>query len=181
MSGQGAAQRRPGSTLPDEQATPGSTTYTDAQNRSGGRAWLLTLPYPSPPLRDNDRPHWAAKARTVKELRRDAWVLARAEKLPKGLGRVRIVLHWRPAIVRRRDPLSAAPTLKPLVDGLVDYGLVVDDDIEHVELRCVVEPVGRPGRVWLTITDISDETLKSPGEQLLHDIFGTQTDTEVEL
>ncbi len=118
--------------------------------------WTLDLPaYVSPPLRDNDRAHWAVKASKTRQLRENVYWLAVAARLPKDLGRARIVLHWQPTTVRRRDQLSIAPTLKPLVDGLVDYGLIVDDDSDHAELSCRIEPVGKPSRVWLSITDLT--------------------------
>ena len=123
-------------------------------------SWTIDLPYTAPPLRDNDRRHWADKHKRTAILRRDAYTIAlamnRAGELPHGLGRVRIVLVWRPAVNRRRDQLSIAPTLKPLVDGLVDYGLIPDDDTEHCELSCRIEPVAKPARLWLEITDLTE-------------------------
>jgi hypothetical protein len=98
--------------------------------------------------------HWAKKSKITRELRRDAHICAVSRKLPRGLQRVRIVLRWQPAVRRNRDQFSATCTLKPLVDGLVDYGLVADDDTAHVELGCVIEPVAKPARVWLHITDL---------------------------
>lgn len=118
----------------------------------------LELPFTAPPLRDNDRyPHWAVKARKIRELRGAALLLALAAKLPKGLDRVRITLHWQPATNRHRDELSIAPTLKPLVDGLTDYGLVADDDTKHVSLSCCVHDWQRgvPAACWLTIEPTS--------------------------
>lgn len=117
--------------------------------------WTVELPWSGPLLRDNDRPHWAQKARLTRTLRDAALLLARQAQLPIGLDRVRIELHWQPPMGRRRDQLSISPTLKPLVDGLVDYGLVADDDTEHVRLECVIEPVAKPARLWLEITDLT--------------------------
>jgi hypothetical protein len=119
------------------------------------RTWTIELPYTSPPLRDNDRHHWARKAELVRGLRADAKLMARFVGVPTGLSLVGIVLHWQPATRRRRDQLSIAPTLKPLVDGLVDYGLIPDDDTTHCELSCRIEPVAKPARVWLEITDLT--------------------------
>jgi crossover junction endodeoxyribonuclease RusA len=115
--------------------------------------WRLDLPFTAPPLRDNDRMHWSKEARIKSQLRESVAWLARAERLPTGLDRVRIGLCWQPGVNRRRDPLSIAPTLKPLVDGLVDYRLVDDDDTSHVELYCDVYDAkkGVPAAVWLSI------------------------------
>lgn len=122
------------------------------------RTWTLELPYASPPLRDNDRMHWAKKANITKMLRQAAFVLAvnALPPLPIRADRVSVTLHWQPATNRRRDQLSIAPTLKPLVDGLVDARLISDDDTEHCELSCRIEPVAKPARLWLTITDLSE-------------------------
>lgn len=118
-------------------------------------SFRLDLPWPAPPLKDNGREHWAVKARKTRELRNLACLLARSQRLPRGLERVRVDLHWQPATVRRRDVWGAVPTLKPLVDGLVDYGLVADDDIEHVLLGCHVDQARRGhAACWLTITDL---------------------------
>jgi hypothetical protein len=120
------------------------------------RTWTLTLPYRTPPLRDNSRDHWAVKAAATRQLRGDARVLAAHAKLPRQLHRVAIILHWQPAVRRRRDQLSIAPTLKPLVDGLVDYGLVPDDDVDHVTVTCRIHPPqpGACGALWLDIEEL---------------------------
>jgi crossover junction endodeoxyribonuclease RusA len=116
---------------------------------------VIVLPMLAPPLRDNQRLHWAVKARITAQLRRDMPTLARAAGVPTGLGRVLIVLHWQPKLCRGRDQLSIAPTLKPLVDGLVDYGLVPDDTTAYVDLTCRIEPLGPKAAVWLTIEEIA--------------------------
>lgn len=120
------------------------------------REWRINLPWPAPLIRENDRPHWAEKARLTKTLRYTAWALAKQQKLPTGLDRVRITLHWQPATNRHRDENAPSPTLKALVDGLVDAGLVADDDAAHVEPRCAIEPVAKPAATWLTIEDRSE-------------------------
>jgi hypothetical protein len=122
-------------------------------------AWTLLLPLDAPPLRDNDRMHWAKKARHTRELRRIGWALARQQRVPQ-LDRALIVLHWRPATVRSRDQLSIAPTLKPLVDGLIDALVLPDDDSDHAQLTCVIEPVAAPAALWLSITDLGRDEIK---------------------
>lgn len=120
-----------------------------------GGEWRMRLSIDSPPLRDNDRKHWAIKARETAKLRTLSWALAIDYRIPP-LERARIVLHWQPATKRRRDQLSIAPTLKPLVDGLVDAGVLPDDDSEHAELSCCIEPVGAHAAMWLVVTDLSE-------------------------
>jgi crossover junction endodeoxyribonuclease RusA len=113
--------------------------------------WTLRLPYDRPPLNLNDRKHWAQVAKVKRQLRADARNLALAARLPRRLARVHITLHWQPPDRRRRDTDNPIATLKPLIDGLRDYGLVVDDDAQHVTLEVTLEPPGKPARTWLTI------------------------------
>lgn len=120
------------------------------------RQWIIPLPISTPLLRDNMRLHWADKARKTRQLRGYANILARHHKVPQ-LDRARIVLHWQPNTVRRRDQLSIAPTLKPLVDGLIDALVLPDDDSEHAELSCRIEPVAKTAALWLVITAIEGE------------------------
>lgn len=115
----------------------------------------LPLPYPRPPLNANQNHHWATKAATVKQLRRDSHLLALSGKLPRNNHHVTIQLHYQPNTNRRRDPANIWPTQKALIDGLVDYGLVPDDNQTHVqELSPHIHPVqkGQPPKLWLTIT-----------------------------
>ena len=69
------------------------------------------------------------------------------------LGRCEVLMHYRPADRRRRDADGLVATLKPVCDGLVDAGLVVDDTPDLMTKHMpVIEPAARPFRVWLTIT-----------------------------
>lgn len=114
----------------------------------------IHLGYPSPPLRSNDRGHWAPRSRRVREVRsRVAWQ-ARAILRERGpicgsvAGPVVVTLVWTVRDHRRRDAGAASPTLKAALDGLVDGGLLADDRHEIVrEERCRidVEPRGVPG------------------------------------
>ena len=117
--------------------------------------WTVDLPYQRPPLSLNDRMHWALRNTWHGQLRTDAHNLALHHKLPKGLARVGVTLHYQPRTAGRRDEINIQATLKPLIDGLVDYGLVADDDSEHVTSGTVIEATAAKGRVWLTISDLS--------------------------
>lgn len=119
------------------------------------RAWLIRLPDPQPTLTLNGRMHHMARGRETKRLRGDAHTLAISARLPKGLDLVEIILHWQPNTRRQRDTDNPTPTLKALIDGLRDYGLIVDDDSTHVTSRCVIEPIGRFSQTWLTITELT--------------------------
>lgn len=117
------------------------------------RTHVIELPYLSPPLSANQRMHWSTKGRVTREVRHTAAWLARYAKLPS-TDRLIVTLHYRPASRRRRDAHNLYPTVKALVDGLVDAGIVPDDDIAHVSTP---EPVihspseSEGAAMWLSI------------------------------
>lgn len=117
--------------------------------------WLLELPFTAA-LSLNDRMNHWVKAKKVREWREAACWLARAAKIPQ-CERVRVELHYMPAQERRRDPDNLVASMKPIVDGLVDAGVVVDDTAAFVE-RCwpVIHAKGpevKPGsRFWVVVT-----------------------------
>ena len=82
-------------------------------------------------LSANDRPHWAEKARRTKALREYGHLTALAENIPP-----HDVTHVAAFIAftrnGRADPANAAPTVKALIDGMVDAGVWPDDDSTHV-------------------------------------------------
>lgn len=111
-------------------------------------------------LTSNQRLHHQARAKTTRALRDLAHTEARRQHLVRDLDRVRIVAHLTYPDRRRRDANNAAPTTKALVDGLVDYGLVPDDNDHHL-----IGPDHRfagitPGRytVRLVVEDLTVDT-----------------------
>jgi hypothetical protein len=98
--------------------------------------------YDKPPLNLNGRMHWAQERRIKTDLRAVGHALAVYHRIPRGLEHVNITLVYVPTVNRRRDEDNMMPTLKPLVDGLVDYGLVPDDTHQHVHTQCRIEPRG---------------------------------------
>lgn len=106
-------------------------------------------------LTANGRYHWADRAQRVRDLRLLGRLRARRAGLPKGLAfvRVEVLVHGRTR--RRVDPANAYPTIKAVVDGLVDYGVVDDDDHEHLtgpDMRAGMPAPGLPtGAHRLTI------------------------------
>lgn len=114
------------------------------------RVHELTLPWSTPPLSLNDRQHWSARARTVAEVRETVAWLARAHRIGRH-DRIRVGLIYVPACRRVRDSDNLAATYKPCVDGLVDAGVVVDDDDLHVQRAWPeIRPVD-PARAGLTL------------------------------
>ena len=100
----------------------------------------------------NDRMNWYEKAR------RTAWLrtLGRHATNWQTLG---VRTHARctltvtvtyPPLARRRDASNLAPTVKPLLDGIVD-ALLIPDDNDRVIVTTMYQASGEPGTtgVWL--------------------------------
>ena len=83
-------------------------------------------------LSANDRvQHWAYRAYRTKELRTRGYWAAKQAHL--GSHQVVHVAAWiQYPRGGRADPANAAPTVKALVDGLVDAGMLPDDDSTHL-------------------------------------------------
>lgn len=108
------------------------------------------LDWERPPLTENQRMHWALKARVTKDVRLTARLLT--ARLGRQ-NRVRVTLTWIVADKRRRDEDNLVATLKACCDGIVDAGVVPDDTPEFmVKMMPVIEyrPGARP-RMTLTV------------------------------
>jgi len=112
---------------------------------------IVTLPRAAA-LTANQRPHWRKKAALTRDLRtrgRLAWLYAGLA--PMDRAHLVVTLAWHDA--RRRDPGNWAPTVKALVDGMVDAGALPDDDNAHFigpDPRGEVDPAVKPGTIRLT-------------------------------
>lgn len=78
-------------------------------------------------LSANQRLHWAPKAERTRNLRQLGWATARWEELPQ-LGTAHVAAFIGYPRNGKADPANAAPTVKALIDGLVDAGVWPDDD-----------------------------------------------------
>lgn len=116
-------------------------------------AYRLPLSYDIPPLSSNKRYHWAAKAKLIRELREEAAWLCMAKRMGSH-EHITVGLEYVPAVKRKRDGgENYADTLKALIDGVVDAGVVPDDEAKYVtRLMPVVAEVDplRAG-VYLTV------------------------------
>lgn len=81
-------------------------------------------------LTANGRYHWATRARATKALRERAHAEALRHKPLQTP--VHAVATIRYKTNGRADPANAAPTVKALIDGIVDGGLIPDDDHTHL-------------------------------------------------
>lgn len=113
---------------------------------AAGQRWALWLPF-TLPLSMNDRRHWAQRARDVREWRNAACLLARGKRIPL-CERISVGLVYAPKDARKRDAPNLLASMKPAVDGLVDAGIVVDDDDAHVVcLMPEILPAGAPAGI----------------------------------
>ena len=81
-------------------------------------------------LTSNGRYHWHAKADATKALRqlgKSAWVEAGQPKFERAYACAFIQVRG-----GRFDPNNAWPTIKALLDGMVEAGLLPDDDSQHL-------------------------------------------------
>lgn len=133
-------------------------TEPEAQHGSITRppAWRIELPVGTFLLNDNQRLHHRRKAEYIELIRRAAGFSARAAKIPT-LERIHViyVIHPKPGN-RRRDPGNWSPTAKAAIDGLVDAGVVCDDDSTRVlggDPRIGPEVKGSQFVLWITDLD----------------------------
>lgn len=108
-------------------------------------------------LNANDRIHWSLKAKLTKGWRRNAWhSTMSAAPFPQAMDRAHIVATLHFGDNRRRDVGNYAPTVKAVVDGIVDSGLLWDDNDKHLigpDLRRG-DASGEP-RIVLTVTELT--------------------------
>lgn len=102
------------------------------------------------------RMHHHERAALVAEWRQAFAVLARAERIPR-LERVVVVGMQVLASRRSRPDVGAClPAVKAAVDGLVDAGVLVDDDPDHVvELRFTAPAVGGRDALVLLVEEVA--------------------------
>ena len=99
---------------------------------------LNHLPYKE--LSPNSRVHYMVKAKAVKALRKEAGWLAKdawGDRTP--IMSARVSYHFYVRHHRHMDIDNLIASMKSSLDGLVDGGLIMSDDVEHLELgQCTV-------------------------------------------
>jgi crossover junction endodeoxyribonuclease RusA len=119
-------------------------------------SWHITLPAGTPLLNANQRLHHHPKAQLTKTIRDAACLLARQARIPN-LQHAHICYVVHPGgVVRRRDPGNWAPTAKAAVDGLVDAGVLPDDDSTRLlgpDPRIGAPVKGSQFALWITDLD----------------------------
>lgn len=84
-------------------------------------------------LSANQRLHWAPKSHRTKSIRSIGWATASASGMrDANLGTTHVAAFIAYPRNGRADPANAAPTVKALIDGMVDAGVWADDDSTHI-------------------------------------------------
>lgn len=126
-----------------------------------GPAYEVRLPAGLPLLSANGREHWRRKASVTADLRQAGLVAVRASTSLRAalsaargpvMERAHVLAVLHPADRRRRDPANIYPTVKAVLDGIVDAGVLADDDSTRVvgpDMR--IGPMVRRGQLvlWL--------------------------------
>jgi crossover junction endodeoxyribonuclease RusA len=92
--------------------------------------WDVDIPFERP-LSLNDRHHHMVKARLVTKWRETAGWAIKAARIPP-CQKVSVEFLYYPRDNRRRDPDNLVASMKPVVDALVDVGVVPDDTEVYV-------------------------------------------------
>ncbi|MGV0870044.1 hypothetical protein [Corynebacterium kalidii] len=127
----------------------------------GVSTYIMPLSFTRPPLTMNQRLHWRKRAAITRSIRDEVLTRARGMRLPQGLSRITVTLHYQAPDRRRRDADNLVPTLKACCDALAagttshpGYGIVADDTPDQMaKLMPTIHPAsdGTPAKCWLTI------------------------------
>lgn len=106
-------------------------------------------------LNANQRLHHQAQAKIVKILRHAGYINARAQNLPTFTS-ANFLVHVAYPDRRKRDVLNLYPTAKAIIDGMVDAGVLADDNDDFLTgpdmRRAAPRLSGIPGVFTFTFT-----------------------------
>ena len=128
---------------------------SDARKRLAPGPTVITLEPPCAFINANDRLHHYAKAERTRGWRKLTAALTTTSNA-RPYDRAHITVTYRFPTNHRREVSNLQPTSKAIVDGLVDAGLLPDDDDLHV-----IGPDNRrewpngPARVTVTIEELT--------------------------
>lgn len=104
---------------------------------------------------DNKRMHYHAKAALTKEWREAFWAAAKQAKIPH-LDRVAITAETHLRGRRSQDVAGNYPAVKAGIDGLVDAGVIPQDDPEHLVSLTFLAPIfgAAVDQLTLVVTEV---------------------------
>lgn len=119
----------------------------------GQRMWTLTWDDKPTPMNEYRTFHFRKRADYDRLWRRTFQILANNAKVPR-LDRIGVTVAQTCAYPSLPDIGASYPTAKAAIDGLVDAGVIVDDDPEHLIWLAFVPPErGDINRFILVITE----------------------------
>jgi crossover junction endodeoxyribonuclease RusA len=101
------------------------------------RILRIVMPMDLPLLSANDRLHYRERAKRTEKLRSEAYKAAKATPFIP-FGKVRIRCLYRAPDNRRRDVANWYPSWKACLDGVVEAGVLKDDNDKYVLEFCMV-------------------------------------------
>ncbi|NND75987.1 MAG: hypothetical protein HKN44_13375 [Ilumatobacter sp.] len=113
------------------------STHRTIDQHPAASVWTVSFLPPAKRLSMNDRPHWRTRHRLTKLWRHAAHTAACAQlgRAPSERARGACMVRVEFPVAdpgRRRDPHNQAPTVKAIIDGLVDAAVWPDDTDDHV-------------------------------------------------
>lgn len=114
----------------------------------------ITVPMPSTKLSPNARIHWAVRAKLTRAARKAAYgaaLVALASRRPPGWIKAKLEVRAYFATLAFPDPTNFPMSLKAVIDGIADSGIIADDKGLWPERPIFRKDKTNP-RVELTIT-----------------------------
>ena len=124
------------------------------------RRVTLTFPWPPKELSPNARPNRYAKASATREYREACGWLAVEQSLDEEHvticlnSPVLAIVTFHVKDKHRRDIRNMEAALKPLWDGIVDAGILVDDDYKHLRHGESTVLVGKERKVVVVLEEV---------------------------
>ena len=114
---------------------------------------------PPPQLNPNKlrQLHWSERSKVSLEARQEVGWLAKAQwGNDKPMARARISYEFLIKDRRKRDTDNLLAACKPFTDGLIDAGIILSDDIEHLEYELVRAVYSDKDQTSITITELQE-------------------------
>jgi len=121
----------------------------------------VTIGLPQRVLSPNARCHWGVKARATKRARVEAWAATQVAmyeaNVKGGWKEATAEVHWYARQDRKRDRDNCLASLKASFDGIVDAGLLRDDNaITHLPLVILIDPQNPRVEIHLKRYEVND-------------------------
>lgn len=115
---------------------------------------VLDIPRPAMTANDQRRWHWTKVRKAKAQMQTLVWVAAKQARIAPYTVPVAVRVCWYTPNAIRRDTDALGPFLKAAQDGLVQAGVVVDDDSRHIRSATTVIDMDRERpRIEITITE----------------------------